>query len=266
MFNILCPTDFSANSEFAIEYAINLANDLNAKLFFVTSYKVPRVSGGMRSLGEKIDEAIKEDLQYLVEKFRPLIKTGIEPEFAAVEGNTSVSILHYSAQHNIDLIIMGTKGSSALSNLLVGSITQKFFENSTIPVLAIPYSLRYQVTRNTILLSLDSKGIGSSKSIELLKVLKTVPDAVIDVFHVSRKNEKIDLDENTKLLAGLIRDIIDVEGNDPVIEIKNYVNENEVGILAMVGRKHTFWERLFLESNTSAELFTTNVPILYLPE
>lgn len=266
MFKILCPTDFSPNSEFAIEYAINLANDLKAKLYFITSYKVPHVAGSMRSIGDKIDDALKEDLVYFVDKFKPLIKTGIDPELATVEGNTSVSILHYASQHNIDMIVMGTKGSSGLSNLLVGSITKKFFDSSTIPVLAIPYSLRYQVTRNTILLSLDNRGISNAESIKLLRTLKTVPDAKLDVFHVSIKDEKVDLSENTQLLSGLINNVIDVEGIDPVMEIKKYVDENEIGILAMVGRKHTFWERLFLESNTSAELFATNVPILYLPE
>lgn len=266
MFKILCPTDFSPNSEFAIEYAINLANDLKAKLYFITSYKVPHVAGSMRSIGDKIDDALKEDLVYFVDKFKPLIKTEIDPELATVEGNTSVSILHYASQHNIDMIVMGTKGSSGLSNLLVGSITKKFFDSSTIPVLAIPYSLRYQVTRNTILLSLDNRGIGNAESIKLLRTLKTVPDAKLDVFHVSIKDEKVDLSENTQLLSGLINNVIDVEGIDPVMEIKKYVDENEIGILAMVGRKHTFWERLFLESNTSAELFATNVPILYLPE
>jgi nucleotide-binding universal stress UspA family protein len=266
MFKILCPTDFSPNSEFAIEYAVNLANDLQAKLYFITSYKVPHVAGSMRSLGDKIDDALKEDLIYFVDKFKPLIKTGLEPELITVEGNTTVSILHYAKQQQIDMIVMGTKGSTGLSNLLVGSITRKFFDSSPIPVLAIPSSLRYQVTRNTILLSLDSRGIGNENAIALLKVLKEVPDAKIDVFHVTLPNEKVTLNENTKLLSGLINNIIDVEGIDPVVEIKRYVDENEIGILAMVGRKHTFWERLFLESNTSAELFATNVPILYLPE
>jgi hypothetical protein len=57
-----------------------------------------------------------------------------------------------------------------------------------------------------------------------------------------------------------------VEGDDIVYEIKKYVEDNEIGILVMVGRKHSFLERLFKDTNTSAELFTTNVPILKLPE
>ena len=67
-------------------------------------------------------------------------------------------------------------------------------------------------------------------------------------------------------MQGIINDIVVVEGTDTVHEIKSYVDDKEIGILSMVGRKHTFWERLWIESNTTSELFTTNVPILLLPE
>ncbi|HQV96332.1 MAG TPA: hypothetical protein PLC27_08685 [Saprospiraceae bacterium] len=96
--------------------------------------------------------------------------------------------------------------------------------------------------------------------------MNSIPDTVIDAFHMVRPEEKVDLNENTKLLHGIIKNIVVVEGTDPVQEIKNYVDDKEIGILSMVGRKHTFWERLWIESNTTSELFTTNVPILLLPE
>jgi nucleotide-binding universal stress UspA family protein len=266
MLKILCPTDFSPNSEFAVEYAINLANDLKAEICFVTSYKVPHTTGALRNLNEKIHEALWEDINYFVDKFRTLITTGIEPKLAVVEGNTTVSILNYAENHHTDLIVMGTKGSSGVAKILMGSITKKFFETSNIPVLAIPESLKYQVTRNTILLSLDAYGINNEKSISLLRELKTVPDAQIDVFHVVTPDEKIYLSDNTGKIADFIRNIVVVEGDDIVYEIKKYVEDNEIGILVMVGRKHSFLERLFKDTNTSAELFTTNVPILKLPE
>lgn len=266
MIKILCPTDFSPNSEFAVEYAINLANDLKAEICFISSYKVPHTPGALRNLSEKINEAMWEDLNYFVDKFKGLIKTGIEPTLAVVEGNTSVSILHYANNHNIDLIVMGTKGSSGITKMLMGSITRKFFESSNIPVLAIPHSLRYQVTRNTIVLALDAHGINNETSIALLNKLKQVPDAQIDVFHVVTPNEKVMLADNTGKIADIIRNIVVVEGDDIVYEIKKYVEENEVGILVMVGRKHSFLERLFKETPTTSELFATNIPILKMPE
>ena len=263
---ILCPTDFSENSEHAIEYAIHLSNSLKASLYFISSYKVPQIAGNLHSLGERIDHALHEDMRTFVNKFRDQITTGIEPEMNVVQGNTTVSILHFAELNDIDLIVMGIKGSSGIANMLMGSITGKFFEKANIPVLAIPLSWKFKDARNTILLSLDTKGIGNIKSINLLEKLNSIPDTVIDAFHMVRPEEKVDLNENTKLLHGIIKNIVVVEGTDPVQEIKNYVDDKEIGILSMVGRKHTFWERLWIESNTTSELFTTNVPILLLPE
>ena len=121
---ILCPTDFSENSEHAIEYAINLSNQLNAKLYFITSYKVPHIAGNLHSLGERIDSALHDDIRTFVNKFDKLITSGIQPEMDVVEGNTSVSILHYAEKNDIDLIVMGTKGSSGIANMIMGGLRQ----------------------------------------------------------------------------------------------------------------------------------------------
>lgn len=266
MLKILCPTDFSSNSKYAIEYAIDLSNVLHCKLYFATSFKVPKVAGSLRALDDKIRTALEEDLVTFTSEFSDLIKTGIEPSVAVLEGNTTDSLLLYAKYIDIDLIIMGTLGSSAIANMVTGSITKKMFAKSTIPILAIPSTTKYNMTSNRLLLSLDSHGIGNDSSIELLKKLKSLPDTKIDVFHMSSKDEKISLNPLTGKLSGIVSDIINVEGIDVVKEIKHYVDVNDIGILIMVGRKHSFWERLFLETNTTAELFSTSVPILLLPE
>ncbi len=267
MLNILCPTDFSANSEFSVEYAINISNDLGAQLHFITSFKVPQMSGRMGSFSDKISEAMEDDLHYFVEKFLPHITTGLKPKYSVVEGNTTVSILRYARKNDVDLIIMGTKGSSSVESMVMGSITKKLFETADIPVLAIPFSLRYHVTKNTLLLCLDHEGIGCDKSISLLRAFKTLPDVVFDVFHVKVPNEKLNLGESTGKLEGMINNIIEVESDDVVSAIKKYADENDhVGIIAMVGHQHSYWERLFMETNSTAELFSTNKPILLLPE
>ncbi|MBK9734154.1 MAG: universal stress protein [Saprospiraceae bacterium] len=266
MLKILCPTDFSSNSEFAIEYAIDLSNFMHARLYFLSSYTVPRMTGSLMSLDDKINMAVGDDLKYFIDKFRPLITTGIEPQLAVVQGNISSSILTYASLHGIDLIVMGTKGSSGFSHMLMGSITKSIYKNSTIPVLAIPESTQHILTGNTILLSLDVHGINNRHSIGLLKELKKIPDTSLKVIHISTPKEKVMFSENTKLLSGLVDEIIDIEGDNVVSEIKHYADANDIGILVMVGRKHPFWERLFFETHTTAELFDTNIPLLLLPD
>lgn len=266
MLKILCPTDFSANAEYAAEYGVHLANALNAGLVLIASYKVPVVTGALRSLDEKIQEALTDDLRYFAGKYKPLITTGIEPETVVVQGNTSVSILDYARKSGIDLIVMGTKGSSSMANVFMGSITRKFFQSSTIPVLAIPFASRQSFDGNRILLALDSHGIGNQHSIALLREMKKMPGVSVDVIHVSKDGEKIKFNANTGMLAGIVDEIIEIPGSDPVMEIKHFVDNNNVGILAMVGRKHSFLERLFFETHSVSELFVSNIPVLLLPD
>lgn len=263
---ILCPTDFSRNSEFAVEYAVNLANSLKASVYFISSFKVPHVAGSLRSLDIKIHDAVMEDLNYFASKFNPLITTGIKPTTAVVEGNTTPSILAYAEKEGIDLIIMGTKGSGGLSNMILGSITRKFFQVSAIPVMAITPETRFRLPENSVLLALDSNGVQNPRSVNLLKTINTLTDSGIDIIHVTDQNVNVSPDKLAPGLKDCTRTFEIISGKDPVIEIKKYAEAHNSGIIAMISHKHSFWERLFTDSNTISELNVSNVPVLVLPE
>ncbi|MEY3423043.1 MAG: hypothetical protein RIR48_3373 [Bacteroidota bacterium] len=267
MLKILCPTDFSNNSKYACEYAIELGNKLNASLTFLTTYESGAITESIRSIGDQIREATEEDLKYFVGKLKPLFKTGIEPEIIVFNGDTTDSIIHcaHSKEHN--MIAIGTKGSSGILNMLMGSVTTSLIKKSDVPVLAIPYSSKDEMRGNTILLALDEKGTNNASSNKLLRTLKNLPNTTIDVFHVVIPGEKVRLNPVSGMLDGVVNQIVEVDGIDPVDEIKKYVDQHDdIGILAMVGRKHSFLERAFVESNTISELFASNIPVLVLPE
>jgi nucleotide-binding universal stress UspA family protein len=263
---MLCPTDFSRNSEFAVEYAVNLANTLKASIHFVSSFKVPHVAGSLRSLDIKIHDAVLEDLNFFAGKFAPLITTGIKPTTEVVEGNTTPSILAYAEKMGVDLIVMGTKGSGGLSNMILGSITRKFFQESSIPVMAINPETRYKLPDNSILLALDASGIHNPRSVQLLRTICTLSETGIDIIHVSDQNVKFSSESLAPGIKECTRKFEIVSGKDPIMEIKKYAESHNSGIIAMVSHSHSFWERLFTDSNTISELNVSNVPVLVLPE
>ncbi|MBK9257008.1 MAG: universal stress protein [Saprospiraceae bacterium] len=265
--NILCPTDFSENSQFAIEYAINLTNVTGGKLHFLTSFTVPRSTGNFRSLDLEIRQTVEAELNEFVQPYLNLIKTGLEPVIVVMEGNPGNAILSYSERNHVDLIIMGTQGSTNLATLLLGSVTKKVFENTTVPVLAIPSIVRETLTGNRMLLSLDDAEVKNLKIFNLVRYLKDKLEVDLDIIHISKPDQMIAFSNNTTAaLSDITREIIELVDEDPVSRIKQYVDNSDVGILIMIRRYHTFWERLFLQTNTTAELFASNVPILMLPE
>lgn len=266
MFQILCPTDFSEASKDASKWAIGLANKMDATLHFVTTHHIPRMVGRLSSYEDKVVTYLEEDLRAFFNGVRDLVQTDQKPVFRVLEGNTVSSICDYAADHNIQLIVMGTKGNSSITKMMLGSVTRDVFAKSKVPVLAIPESYLFDQHDKNIVLALDAKGIENLKSIQLLADLKSFADFTLNVIHVSEKGEKVDLVPNTKLLASMIDQLVDVTGEDVIYEIKNYASEKKAAMIAMAHKKHSFFHRFFLESFTEETLFSADTAVLMLPE
>ncbi len=79
----------------------------------------------------------KSDIQ-LMDDIREFGKThGIEITTEILSGHPAKAILNYAADHDIGLIITGTKGKGALQQLLLGSVTRSLVSLSHVPVLVV---------------------------------------------------------------------------------------------------------------------------------
>jgi nucleotide-binding universal stress UspA family protein len=135
---IVWATDGSKNADRALTVAKSLAAEQGAALTIV--HVVQRIaSGKAKGLTWYADE------EEVVERVK---KLGAE---LSGEGlNTSVKIVDdrgIQPAHDIadaareagaDLIVMGTRGHSAISGLLLGSVTQRMLHVAPCPVLAVP--------------------------------------------------------------------------------------------------------------------------------
>jgi len=57
-----------------------------------------------------------------------------------------------------------------------------------------------------------------------------------------------------------------VNDNDIVHALNSFVNDHDVKMLALIGKEHNFFEKLFLKSVIRDMLFQTHVPLLILPD
>lgn len=155
MKKILVPTDFTPTAENAIETARLLAKKNGAEILFLNVIEINsgdslNTTGGASAAasftdGILIQESIKrseEEMYRMVEvsKFQ-----GITSSYEIRLGNPFGHIFSAIEDHDIDFIVMGTKGASGLSEILIGSNTEKVARKATCPVLTIKESL----TENT---------------------------------------------------------------------------------------------------------------------
>ena len=129
MNKILIPTDFSSYSNFALEYASFIANEKGAKLFIL--HVISSSSKGIVFAQKKFEE-IKE-FDYL---------KGIDYEVIIEEGHiVSKAINRVGIAHDINLVIMGSKGVSSIEEMILGSCTENVIRKSHFNVLVLKHKM-----------------------------------------------------------------------------------------------------------------------------
>src|ERR1035437_4165687 len=130
MKKIVCPTDFSKCSEKALDYAINMAKILDARIVllhaFQNSFIPPEVPY------EYTAEQILEEERNIVDKLKSLVrkitlKHKVRCSFLFRQGSAVDVILDTTEIEKADWIVMG-----------ISSITEKIIENTICPVIAVP--------------------------------------------------------------------------------------------------------------------------------
>ncbi len=264
---ILCPTDMSEHSITALQYAVNLSNDLDAELHIVVAYHVPKQSASLVSIEEHIKKNTQEDLDKVVAGITPLIKNDRIPHTHIYRGNAVPTILKYSNANDIDLVVMGTQGNNSLRTLLFGSVTKKVAAKTKIPVLAIPQVVKDRLQSNKILMALDNKVLEHEATFRAPKALATRLGLKIDILHIAEKDEDFPFDPYISTYLGdTIGEVYIKNGKDPVKEIKKYAESNNVGMIIMIRRERSFFSKLFSVGNTAEEIARTNIPLMILPD
>ena len=137
---ILVPTDFSADANFALDYAVELAEKVGATVHLAHFYALPLAPFGppfgfvASSMSEGLDAESKKALENTIAKHgRP----GVTITSSASLGDARSGIQEIAAAVGADLICMGTHGRRGLSHVLLGSIAEYTVRVSKVPTLTV---------------------------------------------------------------------------------------------------------------------------------
>lgn len=137
--HILCATDASENGDRALDYARRIASAESAELHIV--HVVEHLATG-RAAGQplRVDEQQRYDkLRHeCAEMSDSGLKTTLHMPHANA-GDVADRVSQLAADNDVDLIVVGTRGHSAVVGAVLGSVTQRLLHVSPCPVLAIPH-------------------------------------------------------------------------------------------------------------------------------
>lgn len=133
--------DGSANSLRAVRHAIALAGDLKTapQLTLINvhlSALVSPVAKGIdrHQIEQYMDQIAEEELK---DARKILAEAGLSFTVIKGHGEVAATILDIVKKQNLDLLVVGGKGRSSISDLILGSVTTKLISHSPVPVLVV---------------------------------------------------------------------------------------------------------------------------------
>ena len=135
---IVVATDFSEPSQLALEYARVFAKRFAANLRILHVVEIPTVLGAEMPLPDvqgMATRAVAEAERTLAEALGHLSETEVIGQ--VVVGTAADTIVQYAADHDADLIVMGTHGRSGLAHLFMGSVAERVLRSAPCPVFTV---------------------------------------------------------------------------------------------------------------------------------
>lgn len=141
---IMVAVGFTEYSEELLGYAAAIADNIRAEIIIVNIINSRDVEavGTVAAMGYEVDSehyvsGVKEERRRTLEQMLKKISFPAERISSVFKvGHPVEELLKIAVRENVDLIVMGIKGRSDLEHMLVGSVAEKVFRRSPIPVLS----------------------------------------------------------------------------------------------------------------------------------
>lgn len=130
--------DFSIPSRKAFDAAVQLADDLEAKLVLVHALEpVPRT--GMRDpIGQAKAEVDAAEWQTMCSEWAAEARKTVEVDTVAREGKPADVILAVARERKAALIVVGSHGRTGVKRAVMGSVAEAVVRASHVPVVVVP--------------------------------------------------------------------------------------------------------------------------------
>lgn len=275
MRTILVPVDFSSSSLNAANYALNLANSINAELVLLHVFYLPALypetideTGREEQQIKEIEARLEELKQALLHKSTDnlSIKTAVR------SGDVVSEIKKYATEIKAYLIVMGSGDKNSLERFLWGSNTLSVMKRLRVPVMIIPPGVRFTKIRK-IAFACDLEKGEENLPLNEIKRIAGLFSAEFHIIYIGKESNRV-LSEHAidelKILRSELKELKPIfnyaYGKEVAGEIQEFTEKLNFDLLIIVPRSYSLIKELFHHQDSTAVVLHAHLPVLSIYE
>jgi len=275
MKTIIVPTDFSPIAKNAMNFAADMAVNINANLMLLHVYQVPVSMTDVPVVLVSADELRKSSESKLEDLKNALTNTTsgkIKIYTEARMGDVSDELEDACKHVQPFAVIMGTKGASGVERILFGSTTLTAIRHLKCPVIVVPPEKEYGRGIKKIGFACDFKKVVESTPVQFIKNMIKEFGAELHVLNVDHegKHFKPETPEESLMLHTLLEDLNPkyhfIDNADIEEGINKFAETNNIDLLITIPKKHKLLDSLFKHSSTKELVTHSHVPVMCVHE
>lgn len=277
---ILLPTDFSKNAWNAALYAIEFYKNETCDFYLLNCFIT---SSGYTLSGEvapalyereykEAEGASRKNLGEILEKLSSVSQNPDHKFFIESYHSTILdAIQDIVKKKDIEMIVMGTKGSTNTKGLFYGSNTIAVMEEErNCPVLAVPKEANFVVPQE-IVFPTDYKVYYKRRELRYLVEISKKYNTAVRILHISEEeNDRVENEQknNRNLLKeyfeGLPYSFHVLHHINVGAAIRCFVESRDSDMVVFINKKHGFFKKLLSKATVKELGYHFQVPVLAL--
>jgi nucleotide-binding universal stress UspA family protein len=266
---IVLLTDFSHLSKVAMTYAIKMAAPVKGEFTILNIVRfdgVPKANLRMMQIEKSMIKINEEEGEKLIEELRKEIKGDYKIEFKAIRSHTVAEMVkRYTDKNKTNMVVMGSRGASALKKARLGGTTVSVIDDCNVPVMAIPEFASYKNLEHIVYAS-DLKD--TQKELDIILEFAKIYGSAVHMIHVTPAMDK-KVEASKAAVEAIIKkanyaklDFKLILEEDIPKAIDSYIKATKADLLTTFTHKLSLEDKLFAKSVTRTLAYLGTIPLL----
>jgi nucleotide-binding universal stress UspA family protein len=275
MKTIIIPTDFSPAASNAVNYGVDMALAIDARVHLLHIYNIPIAYGDVPVALISVDEmkeAAEDNIERLKQDLERVTSGKLQINTEARLGSVVDELEQLCKEIQPFAVVMGTAGSSAVERTLFGSNTLKAIKHLSCPVICVPIGKEYGNGISRIGLACDFREVAETTPVAEIKEFVKEFHAQLFVLNVDHGNKKSEANapEQSVLLQTALEEVHPeyhfITHKDVEEGINEFAEQNNLDLVIAIPKKHKLLEGIFRKSSTKQLVFESHVPVMCVHE